>query len=329
MSQTALTESQLHQSVEQLRQQYPNTIDLYKAVAGLLFFHYDSTPTTNRMYQLVRKGSMSAPAEALKLFWQELRERSHVRMEQADLPAGLKNTVGMLASQMWEESLQYAQLTAEKQNQQLFIQVAEAEKDKQQAVLHSQQLQSTLLNLEQLVQNKDQLIEQQRLEQQEQQLQIMASQNQIQLLNEQKLETQLQHEKNLETQKEQVLLSEQRAQDMEKYARLEIERVRQDAIKQQLAEQQRFVEQQKKQQLLQEQFQALQSEYLELQQQYRYQQNQLQQTKEQHELIEQKNQDLHALLQQLQQRLDQPSTPRSLPSRLAKQRAKKTKTSYL
>src|SRR5690554_4195780 len=109
MSQSALTESQLHVAVEQLRSQHSNTIDLYKAVAALLFFQYDSTPTTNRMYQLVRKGSMSAPAEALRLFWQELRERSQVRMEQADIPATLKQSVGSLVAQIWEESLDQAQ----------------------------------------------------------------------------------------------------------------------------------------------------------------------------------------------------------------------------
>lgn len=325
MSQTALTESQLHQSVEQLRLQHTNTIDLYKAVAGLLFFHYDSTPTTNRMYQLVRKGSMSAPAEALKLFWQELRARSHVRMEQADLPPALKHSVGTLISQIWEESVQYAQQAAEKNNQMLFTQIACAEKEKHEVVLQSQQVQSALLMAEQQLQAQDQTIDKQRLDQQEQQIKLMALQHQITTLVEQKQDLLSQHEKALATQREQSALSEQRAQDMEKYARLEIERVRQEALKQQQTDQQRSADQQQKHLLLQEQFQTLQRDYLELQQQYRYQTDLLAQNQQQYQAIEQKNQDLHTLLKELQQSMQQPQAPRSLraqPSRLAKKRAK-------
>ncbi|GAB3552032.1 hypothetical protein GCM10027343_37040 [Noviherbaspirillum agri] len=52
----------------------------------LLFFRYGITPTTNKLYQLVRKGSMSAPAEALNKFWEDLRDKSRVRIEHRDLP---------------------------------------------------------------------------------------------------------------------------------------------------------------------------------------------------------------------------------------------------
>src|SRR5215217_6554522 len=83
-------ENQLLNDVEALRLRYPNTQELYREVCTVMFFRYGMTPTANRLYQLVRKGSMSAPAEALAKFWSQLRERSRVTIEGPDLPEALR-----------------------------------------------------------------------------------------------------------------------------------------------------------------------------------------------------------------------------------------------
>ncbi|QBE66254.1 DNA-binding protein [Pseudoduganella lutea] len=87
-------ETQLLNDVETLRARYPNTQDLYREVCTVMFFRYGLTPTANRLYQLVRKGSMSAPAEALAKFWSQLRERSRVTIEGPDLPDALRSAAG-------------------------------------------------------------------------------------------------------------------------------------------------------------------------------------------------------------------------------------------
>src|SRR5690625_2361114 len=81
------SEHELLLHIEKLRRQYPNTLDLYVQVARLLFFEHQIIPTTNRMYQLVRRGSMGTPAQALKTFWEQLRQEAQVRMQKASLPA--------------------------------------------------------------------------------------------------------------------------------------------------------------------------------------------------------------------------------------------------
>jgi chromosome segregation ATPase len=107
---TALTaETQLLQDIEALRARYPNTQDLYREVCTVMFFRYGVTPTANRLYQLVRKGSMSAPADALNRFWQQLRERSRVTIDSPDLPESLKAGAGDLLATLWKQ----AQLEAE------------------------------------------------------------------------------------------------------------------------------------------------------------------------------------------------------------------------
>src|SRR5262245_18524479 len=68
----------------------PDTRTLYREVCGLLFFRYGITPTTNKLYQLVCKGSMGTPAQVLQQFWQDLRASSRVTIEHPELPDSLK-----------------------------------------------------------------------------------------------------------------------------------------------------------------------------------------------------------------------------------------------
>jgi len=87
-----------------LREQFSNTRDLYREVCALLFFRYGITPTTNKLYQFVRKGSMSVPTEALSNFWKELREKSKTRIEQPDLPEDIGNMAGEMMAKIWSKS---------------------------------------------------------------------------------------------------------------------------------------------------------------------------------------------------------------------------------
>jgi chromosome segregation ATPase len=95
--------------VEELRRRHADTQDLYREVCTLLFFRHGITPTANKLYQLVRKGSMSAPAEALARFWQALREKSRVRIAHPDLPQELADTAGELIGGLWQRAQASAQ----------------------------------------------------------------------------------------------------------------------------------------------------------------------------------------------------------------------------
>ena len=109
MDDSPTLEAQLHAEIDQLRTQFPRTQELYREVCVLLFFRHGITPTANRLYQLVKKGSMSAPAEALTRFWATLREKSRVRIEHPDLPAELQSATGGLAAALWTRAVDIAQ----------------------------------------------------------------------------------------------------------------------------------------------------------------------------------------------------------------------------
>lgn len=104
-------EKTLLADIERVREQFPQTQDLYREVCALMFFRYGMTPTANKLYQLVRKGSMSAPAEALNKFWEDLREKSRIKIEHPDLPEVLKTAAGELTAALWSAAQAQAHAT--------------------------------------------------------------------------------------------------------------------------------------------------------------------------------------------------------------------------
>ncbi|MFC0403049.1 DNA-binding protein [Paraburkholderia rhizosphaerae] len=104
MSDAIPDEAGLRAEIEQLKAEFPGTRDLYREVCALLFFRYGVTPTANRLYQLVRRGSMSTPVAVLAGFWADLREKSRVRIEHADLPEELREAAGELVAMLWKRA---------------------------------------------------------------------------------------------------------------------------------------------------------------------------------------------------------------------------------
>ena len=109
MEATVTPDQQLQKDVDALRAQFTNTAELYRETCALMFFRYGQTPTANRLYQLVRKGSMSAPAAALSAFWNTLRAQSRVQLDHADLPEPLKTSAADLTMALWREARQHAE----------------------------------------------------------------------------------------------------------------------------------------------------------------------------------------------------------------------------
>ncbi|MFZ6742474.1 DNA-binding protein [Undibacterium sp. JH2W] len=109
MNTSTSDERMLLADIETLREQFTQTQDLYREVCAAMFFRYGMTPTANKLYQLVRKGSMSAPAEALNRFWQDLREKSRVKIEHPDLPEALKQATAAMAVSLWSTALEQSQ----------------------------------------------------------------------------------------------------------------------------------------------------------------------------------------------------------------------------
>ncbi|MFL9912771.1 DNA-binding protein [Paraburkholderia fungorum] len=101
MSDVLSPDAALAADIERLKAEFPKTRELYREVCGLLFFRHGITPTANRLYQLVKRGSMGTPTAVLGEFWTELREKSRVRIEHPDLPTDLGAAAGELVATLW------------------------------------------------------------------------------------------------------------------------------------------------------------------------------------------------------------------------------------
>src|ERR1700754_2645728 len=101
MSDALAADAALAAEIERLKAAFPKTRELYREVCALLFFRHGITPTANRLYQLVRRGSMSTPTAVLGEFWADLREKSRVRIDHPDLPADLGAAAGELVANLW------------------------------------------------------------------------------------------------------------------------------------------------------------------------------------------------------------------------------------
>jgi chromosome segregation ATPase len=113
MSDALPDETRLAGEIDRLKAEFPKTRELYREVCALLFFRFGMTPTANRLYQLVKRGSMSTPTQVLGEFWVELREKSRVRIEHPDLPADLQAVAGEMVAALWAKSTASAQAALE------------------------------------------------------------------------------------------------------------------------------------------------------------------------------------------------------------------------
>ncbi|MBA4108721.1 MAG: hypothetical protein C0487_03875 [Leptothrix sp. (in: Bacteria)] len=101
-------ESEIQSEIESLKERFSETKALYREVCALLFFRHGITPTASKLYQYVRKGSMSAPADALTKFWEELRDKARVQIDHPDLPEALKLAAADAVQTLWGQATELA-----------------------------------------------------------------------------------------------------------------------------------------------------------------------------------------------------------------------------
>jgi len=227
------TPLEIASEIDRLRHEFPDTQALYREVCVLLFFRHGIAPTANKLYQLVRNGSMSAPTEALRAFWVDLREKSRVRIENPDLPESLKTAAGELVATLWQQAqaASHADLVVFREEAsesvraaQIAQQVAEMEAARKSDELAAAQrqtaeLQERLLGLERQLAaehaNSGSL-----------RTQLDGSAQQIESLNRALGDTRREFASELEKQREALDRAEERLQGSEKRALLEIDRER-------------------------------------------------------------------------------------------------------
>jgi chromosome segregation ATPase len=101
-------ESEILADIELLKAKFTDTRVLYREACALLFFRYGITPTANKLYQYVRRGSMNVPTEEVGKFWDELRRRARVEIEHPDLPDAIKAAAAEAIGAIWHQASEAA-----------------------------------------------------------------------------------------------------------------------------------------------------------------------------------------------------------------------------
>jgi chromosome segregation ATPase len=133
----AASQASLAADVAALRVQFPETRALYREVCALLFFRYGITPTANKLYGLVRKGSMGTPTEVLAQFWADLRGKMRVTIDHPGLPDALKQIAADAVQAIWQAANEAAsgELAALRAEARLQASEAEAQRDQARAAV--------------------------------------------------------------------------------------------------------------------------------------------------------------------------------------------------
>ena len=97
-------ESEILSEIELLKAKFSDTRTLYREVCVLLFFRHGLTPTANKLYQYVRRGSMNVPTEQLAKFWDDLRHKARVDIEHPDLPEEVKALAAEAIAGLWRQA---------------------------------------------------------------------------------------------------------------------------------------------------------------------------------------------------------------------------------
>mgnify|MGYP001601373220 CR=1 FL=1 len=152
------TDTEIQSEIDALKARFTETKALYREVCALLFFRYGITPTGSKLYQYVRKGSMNAPADALALFWKELRSKARVQIDHPDLPEALKIATAEAVQVLWGQATELARadLAALRIESQSAIQQAATEMANSEARCAALEVQSQT-RASQLVERADQL----------------------------------------------------------------------------------------------------------------------------------------------------------------------------
>ncbi len=122
------TENEILAEVEALKVRFSDVKSLYREVCALLFFRYGITPTSSKLYQYVRKGSMAVPVEALSKFWDELRVKARVEINHPDLPPALATAAAEAIGEIWRQATAVArdELAALREEVQAGLKAAQA-----------------------------------------------------------------------------------------------------------------------------------------------------------------------------------------------------------
>ncbi len=104
-----------------------------RETAAVLFFGYGIYPSAKTVYGYTHHGSMTDIGGDLRGFWNELREKSRVKIEVPMLPAPVADLFSEALAKVWELAMDKAHAALDGERQEVAEQVAKAQREAQEA----------------------------------------------------------------------------------------------------------------------------------------------------------------------------------------------------
>jgi len=117
----------LLEQVENIKNTVNSTKQVYINVAKLLFLQYQEMPTANRLYTLVKKGSMTTVVEAMRIFWQDIQKQLAVKINMPNLPESLQGQMVDQLNSIWQMALSQAAKEFDDEKSELLIKISNLE----------------------------------------------------------------------------------------------------------------------------------------------------------------------------------------------------------
>lgn len=109
----SVTDPEFQKRVRDLVIGNPDTRQVAKQVAAMLFFDLGKTPTANQVQGLIGRGSHSTVGDALDEFWSEFRDKMSMRLKNPDVPEPVLALFSDTSNTVWSMAMQHANAAAE------------------------------------------------------------------------------------------------------------------------------------------------------------------------------------------------------------------------
>lgn len=134
-------ENAIRDAIERLKSTHKDTRSLYNAVCHLLFFEHGIAPTGRRLYDYVKRGSMSVPGEELAKFWEEVRSKGKVTVALPGIPDSVSRPASEAIAAIWLQATAAARAeldTAKREQERLSEEARAAQAAAEDAALLAQ-----------------------------------------------------------------------------------------------------------------------------------------------------------------------------------------------
>lgn len=121
-------DTQIRGQIDALASRHPNRKDLTQASAALLFFEYAQYPSAAVVRGYTGRGSLADIQRDLNEFWDGVRAKAKVRVAGVDLPQDLLDGFGASIAQLWELAKTKANEALDSLRREALDQVAEVER---------------------------------------------------------------------------------------------------------------------------------------------------------------------------------------------------------